>query len=129
MDDIKIENIRRGWFCPEEIDENAIKFSYKDLPGYILLAKDRQTDKMYNIHFIDIEKLKETEKELLVRAVTDFLESGDYLGTCGIYWPGHELEYKRFSWRTDLFTDTGMIRVLKDSNNSLTAYFPILKKH
>ena len=129
MNDIIVEDVDRDWFCPEEESGKAIKFSYPGRPGYILLAKDKRTRSMYNIHFINVEKLEEIERESLALKVIEFLKPGDYLGTCGIYWPGHELEYHRFSYRTLAFTDTGMIRVLKDSSGNYTVYFPILKRN
>lgn len=129
MNDIKVEDVNRDWFCPEEVDGKAIKFSYPGKQGYILLARDNRTRGMYNIHFINIENLGESERESLAKKVIEFLKPGDYLGTCGLYWPGHEIEYRRFSWRTATFKDTGMLRVLKDSSGSYTVYFPILRKN
>lgn len=126
MMELSIEEIDRGWFSFDLKDEKAIKFSIKGKDGALLLSEDARVNQMWDLHFDNFSDLSDDEKEFIVKGVIDYIKPGYYLGTCGEYVAGSEMEYRRFSWKMSAFTDTGMLRTLKSGMYSI--YFPILQK-
>jgi hypothetical protein len=124
--ELSIEEIDRGWFSFDLKGSTALKFSIKGKEGSILLSQDARVNQMWDLHFNNFSDLSGEEKEFLVKGVIDYIEPGYYLGTCGDYVVGSEMDYRRFSWNTATFRDTGMLRTLK--SGMFSVYFPILQK-
>ena len=123
---VKIKKVVRKWYSPDEKNLEAIKFYIEGRKGHILLAEDRRVRRMWNVHFMNYEDLNDCEKDKLALSVIEFLKPEDYLGVSGDYVERSEIEYRKFSWRTAYFLDTGMTRTLK--NNIFSINFPILKR-
>ena len=123
----EIEEIDREWHSLEETGNKAIKVYISGRTGYILLAKDRRVQNMWDVHFINFWEINDQEKEILAKEVIKFLKPGEYLGVCGKYEDNIDIYYKLFSYRFGIFEDTKMVRVLKKDQNPI--YFPILKKN
>lgn len=124
--ELSIEEIDRGWFSHDLKGGKALKFSIKGKKGAILLSEDARVNQMWDLHFDNFSDLSNDDKEFIVSGVIDYIKPGDYLGTCGDYDSGSEAEYRRFSWKSSIFKDTGMIRTLK--SGMYCVYFPILQK-
>lgn len=127
---VKTSEYTRTWKYDDKASYTGIIFFLEYKPDEkFFLVKDKNINHCYNIHFLTHNQLSESEKEMLVMAVIDYLKPGEFLATCGYYTHGGVSEYNRFYYRTKYFKTTSCIRTLinkADAGEIRT--FPILQK-
>ena len=113
-----IKEITRTWKEPQEYSRKCLSFSLGE--NRILLVKDSDYSRTWDIHFEFTQGAPEDIRDQLVKSITEYIKPGEYLTSCGyMSWEDFQV-FKKFigPWE-----DTGMIRVLKDN-----IYLPILKR-
>lgn len=121
---LNIKAVERNWKDIKEKSYSATSFSIEGRPGEILMTDDLDYPNCHDLHPIEAGKLTKDELKFLTSFIIDHIPTNHCLLTCGESWKEKE---DLFGILSDLLSDTGCLRTLKDREGELH-YYPILKK-
>lgn len=113
----------RTW---EYSKDHGVYFELSNDPSKrILLSKDFDYPRTWNIYFMISGYISDAETESLIKKITNFIKKDEYLTSSGYFTNSDKNWFDKFigPWE-----DTGMIRVLTNKDTGEKIYLPILKK-